>query len=111
MPKRNDTYPMSIEVSNGQITFSWHRAMIGKDGKGSGHEDGLQIQLYWPYIKIKNYKKNDGKTFSSWFDNYKEFYFGAQTNFRVVYSNVYWGIGGNILGFGLGVSYQNMDKP
>ncbi len=68
--------------------------MIGKDGPGSGHGDGLRIQFYWPRIKIRK----------------GELFIGAPTQLRIVKRPGYFGFGANILGFGMGIDYQKTPK-
>lgn len=97
---------MNVKLDNGQITFTWNKAHIAQNTK-IGHDNGLEIQLYWPTFKIKNYKENEKFSFQRM---HKEFYFGAPTNFRIVYEKGYFGIGGNLLGFGIAMDYLKTFK-
>lgn len=93
---------MKTEFANGQFTICFGQSAIGKDGKGSGHEDGWRVQFYWPQFNIKNYKRGE----ASWQRAHKEFYFSAGTNIRLVWEEGYCGAGFNILGFGAAVDWQ-----
>lgn len=95
---------MNLKIDNGQLTIDFGNAGIGKDGSGSGHEDGLRFQIYWPEIKWKNYKKSLNHPFCP--RNHKEFYVCFATRFRFVKEDNYIGIGGSILGFGAAFDYQ-----
>lgn len=91
---------MNYKIENGQTTFCFGNSGILRDGKGSGHNEGFRIQIYYPIIKWKSY---DGEFARA----SKELYLSASTVFRFVWEeNFYFGIGGQILGFGLGIDYQ-----
>lgn len=94
---------MKFSIQNGQLTIGFGNSLVGRNGQGSGHQDDFRIQLYWPYIRIRNRKKEEvGRA-------YKEFYATAPTNIRLVLEKGYWGAGGNILGFGLAADYQKQN--
>lgn len=93
---------MKTKLDRDQFTLSFGRAHIGRDGKGSGHRDGFRIQFYWPSLRIINTKKTD----KPWSRDQKEIALMAGTSFRAVLEPGYWGIGGGILGFGIGMDYQ-----
>jgi len=87
---------MKCQIDKGQLTLSFDGAWIGKDGPGSGHGDGWRIQIYWPYFKWQTYKDR----------SYREFLVDVKTVFRIVSEKGYFGIGGQILGFGVAFDYQ-----
>lgn len=89
---------MKVKIDNGQATFSFFRAYLGKDNCASGHETGLQIQLYWPKIKM---------FFNKECRNHREFFMNFTTCLRVVTENNYTGFGFQILGFGFAADYQS----
>lgn len=98
---------VSCCVENGQLTLSFAGAWVGKDGPGSGHRDGFRIQFYWPIIKWRNYKR---QTEPYPKPAHKELFVSMATRCRIVFADGYYGIGGEILGFGIGIDYQKQEK-
>ncbi len=90
---------MNTRVENGQITFSFDKAVIGKNDCLSGHDKGLRIQLYWPRVSFKNCGEENR--------NHKEICVCFKSGFRLVKENNYWGFGCEFLGFGFAGDYQD----
>lgn len=91
---------MNFKIDNGQLTISFQNAMVGRD------RDGFRLQLYWPKISIKNYKK--GK--NNWQRGHKELYISFPTLIRLVWEEGYWGFGGELLGFGGALDWQKQEN-
>lgn len=93
---------MKTSLNNGQITFHFFNAHIGKNDCISGHETGLRIQLYWPQIKIFHNRQ---------IRNHRELFISFHTVLRVVTesdgASNYSGFGIQILGFGFAADYQS----
>ena len=85
---------MKTTVGNGLITFSF-------GGKSPRYEDGYRFQLYWPTLYIRKYNPAKEGPYSR-----AEIYFAAPTTFRLVRGKDFWGVGGNLLGFGVGIDYE-----
>mgnify|MGYP001574214323 CR=1 FL=1 len=96
---------LAWSLSNGQLTFSWDQACIATNHPRYAHEVGPRLQIYWPRIKIKmdnnlDPAMNRDTTFN------REVFISGPTVFRWVWQSYYWGLGAEILGFGLGFDYQ-----
>lgn len=88
----------SFDLSNGQLSISFLRAMIGKNDCASGHDVGLRVQIYWPVIRFRH--RPDQR-------DHRELFIQATTVLRVVTENDYCGVGAQLLGFGAAADYQS----
>ena len=94
---------MKTISSIGNLTFTFYKPQ----NIDEQDEKGLRVQLYYPYFYWKNLNVKMGSPLSLNRD-YKEFCLRLDTNFRVVIDKTYryYGIGFNILGFGIGFDYN-----
>ena len=92
---------MHTSINNGQITFNFGEAMIGRNDSYTGHKDGVRVQFYWPKFSIKWHKPN-----INWPAGNKDISFTFKTNFRICFQKGYFGIGFALLGFGAGFDWQ-----
>jgi len=99
----------NVSFSRSMVFVTFGEAGIGRDDSFSGHKDGIGIQIYWPAIKVvTRYGKE--LPFYEFKKYFNEFTFAFNTNFRLVVADGQISLAVKILGFGVGIQYQNLLK-
>lgn len=89
---------MKCTINNSQLTLSF----LGRNGPGSGHGNGFRLQFYWPKVIVENHKRGE----QHWSRTHKELFISAPTLLRLVWEDGYYGVGGELLGFGVAMDWQ-----